>query len=378
MVSIKEVETLRDLKRFVRFPERLYADNPCWVPPLLMDELNTLRRDKNPAFEFCEAKYWLAYKDGEPVGRVAGIINHRYFERWGKKHARFGWIDFVDDEEVSRALLETVETWARDKGMTGVHGPLGFCDLDKEGMLVEGFDELGTMVTIYNHAYYPAHLEKLGYRKDADWVEFELKVPEKIPESIERVNQILQKKGKLRIIKAKKARELRPYAKGVFELVNSAYANLYGVVPLSEKQIEAFIKQYFSFLSPDYALIVLDERGEMAAFAVAIPSLSKALQRSRGKLFPFGFLHLLRALRKNDRLDLYLIAVRPDLQLKGVNALLMTEITRAAIKNGVVKAESNPELEENGKVQALWKHYEGRQHKRRRVYLKDLGERKSG
>lgn len=372
MVEIKEVTTLRGLKKFVDFPHLLYAENQCWIPPLRLDELNTLRWDKNPAFEFSEARYWLAYQDGKPAGRVAGLINHRFAEKWGDRYARFGWLDFIDDEEVSGALLARVEEWAAAKGMEGVHGPLGFCDLDREGMLVEGFDELGTMVTIYNHPYYPVHLEKHGYRKDADWVEFELKVPEQIPETIERVNGVLQKRLKLRVIKARKARDLRPYAKGVFDLVNSAYAELYGVVPLSDRQIAAFTKQYFSFLHPDYAMVVLDEHDEMAAFAVAIPSLSRALQRAKGRLLPFGFLHLLRALKRHDRLDLYLIAVRPDLQNKGIHALLMAEITRAAIKNGVVAAESNPELEENDKVQALWKHYQARQHKRRRVYLKKI------
>jgi GNAT superfamily N-acetyltransferase len=372
LVEIREVKTFRDLKKFVDYPHRIYAGNPYWIPPLRMDELNTLRRDKNPAFEFCKARYWLAYKDGCPAGRIAGIINHRYEEKWGQKYARFGWIDFIDDEEVSRALLETVEAWAKEQGMTGVHGPLGFCDLDREGMLVEGFEELGTMITIYNYPYYPEHLEKLGYRKDADWVEFLLKTPEKIPETVERVNQLLLKRGRMKIVKAKKARDLRPYARSAFELVNQAYDALYGVVTLSDRQIEAVTKQYFSFINPDYAVAVLDEHDKMAAFGVAIPSLSKALQRGKGRLFPFGFIHLLRALRKNDRLDLYLIAVRPDLQNKGVNALLMTEITRSAMRNGIKTAESNPELEVNAKVQAQWKHYEGRQHKRRRVFLKDL------
>jgi len=372
LVEIREVKTFRDLKKFVDYPHRIYAGNPYWIPPLRMDELNTLRRDKNPAFEFCKARYWLAYKDGCPAGRIAGIINHRYEEKWGQKYARFGWIDFIDDEEISRALLETVEAWAREQGMTGVHGPLGFCDLDREGMLVEGFEELGTMITIYNYPYYPEHLEKLGYRKDADWVEFLLKTPEKIPETVERVNQLLLKRGRMKIVKAKKARDLRPYARSAFELVNQAYDALYGVVTLSDRQIEAVTKQYFSFINPDYAVAVLDEHDKMAAFGVAIPSLSKALQRGKGRLFPFGFIHLLRALRKNDRLDLYLIAVRPDLQNKGVNALLMTEITRSAMRNGIKTAESNPELEVNAKVQAQWKHYEGRQHKRRRVFLKDL------
>lgn len=372
VVEIKEVKTARDLRKFIAFPNRIYAGNKYWVPPLRLDELNTLRRDKNPAFAFCEARYWLAYKDGKLAGRIAGIINRRYLERWGQKNARFGWLDFVDDEEVSGALLGAVEAWARENGLTGIHGPLGFCDLDREALLIEGFDELSTMATIYNHPYYPNHLEKHGYSKDADWIEFELGVPEKIPEDVERICEIVKKRLKLTVLPAKKPKDLRPYAQGVFELVNEAYKELYGVVPLSEEQIAAFIKQYFGFVNPDYVKIILDESGRMAAFGIAFPSLSRALQRSRGRLLPLGFIHLLLALRKAKRLDLMLIAVRPDLQNKGVNALLMTEITRAAIQNGVISAESNPELEVNAKVQALWKHYSSRQHKRRRVYLKEL------
>jgi len=372
MILIEEVKTGKDLRRFINFPYRLYAGNRCWVPPLWLDEMNTLRKDRNPAFEYCEARYWLAYKDGKLAGRVAGIISHRYLEKWGERNARFGWLDFIDDLQVSKALLETVEDWARQKGLAGLHGPLGFCDLDKEAMLVEGFDELGTMVTLYNHPYYPVHLEKHGYQKDADWLEYELKVPARIPEDVERIAQVVMKRARVTVVTAKRRKGLKRYARGIFDLLNEAYKDLYGVVPLTDKQIEAYIKQYFGFINPAYAKVILDQHGQMAAFGIAIPSLSRALQKGRGRLLPFGFLHLLRALKYDRHLDLYLIAVRPDLQNKGVNALLMTEITRSAIENSIISAESNPELEKNAKVQALWKHYEARQHKRRRVYIKHL------
>ncbi|MGE5528700.1 MAG: GNAT family N-acetyltransferase [Patescibacteria group bacterium] len=372
LVEIREVKTGRDLRRFVSFPHALYAGNKYWVPPLRVDELKTLRREKNPAFEHCEARYWLAYKDGRVAGRIAGIINHQHSAKWGQDYIRFGWLDFVDDAEVSRALVETVEAWARERGMTGIHGPLGFCDLDREGLLVEGFAVPGTMVTIYNHPYYPAHLERLGYAKDVDWVEYELRVPAEVPESVERVSRAVMKRLKLRLLDARRAKDLKPYARAAFALINEAYKDLYGFVPLSDRQIEAFTKQYFGFISPDYTKIILDEQGALAGIGIAMPSLSNALRKSGGRLFPLGFLRLLAALRRNDCLDLYLVAVRPDLQKKGVNALLMNEITKACIKNGITRGESNPELETNENVQAFWKHYEARQHKRRRVYLKKL------
>ncbi|MDD4493784.1 MAG: GNAT family N-acetyltransferase [Eubacteriales bacterium] len=372
MVDIKLVQSNSDLKKFIKFPHSLYSGNPQWVPPLIMDEINTLRKDKNPVFEHSEANYWLAYKDGKIAGRIAGLINHKYNEVNNFKHARFGWIDFIDDEEVSQTLIETVENWAREKGMTHIHGPLGFCDLDRQGMLLEGYDDLGMLITIYNYPYYPVHLEKLGYQKDIDWVEFELKVPESIPEKLERINEIVLKRSKLRILDVKKPKEFLPYAEGLFELMEEAYKDLYGAVPLNEKQVESYIKQYFGFVNPNFVKIILDNDDKIAAFGITMPSLSTALQKTGGRLFPFGFISILKAIKKNDRLDLYLVAVRPDLQGKGVTALLLTEINKAAIKHGIKYAETGPELENNSKVQALWKFFEVRQHKRRRCFIKEL------
>jgi GNAT superfamily N-acetyltransferase len=372
MIEIKEVITRKDLKLFINFPFKIYKGNSLWVPPLISDEWNTLRDDINPVFEFCEAKYWLAYSDGIIAGRIAGIINNRYIETWGEKIASFGWIDFVDNTEVSKALLDTVEKWARDKGMDKLHGPHGFCGFDKEGMLIEGFDEPGLAGTIYNYPYYAEHIEKHGYVKDTDWVEYELKTPESIPEKVDRISSIVMSRMGLKIISKKTARELLPYAQEVFELLNDAYKDLKGAVLLTQKQIDAYIKQYFRFVNADYIRIVLDNSGKVAAFAIAMPSMSKAFQKSGGRLLPFGFIHLMKALRKNDCIDLYLIAVRPDLQGRGVNSILMTEITKACIKNNISRGESGPELEENIKVQALWKHFNARQHKRRRSYIKSL------
>jgi len=371
-IVIKKVENRRDLKRFISFPYKLYAGNKYWVPPLRFDEMNTLRRDKNPAFEFCETQYWLAYKDGKIAGRIAGIINWRYIEKWKNRYARFGWIDFIDDEDVSKALIETVEKWAKDKDMEAVHGPLGFTDLDYEGMLIEGFEELGTMATIYNYSYYPKHLKNYGYTKDIDWVEFEVKAPPEIPEKIDRIAAISLKKNNLRVLKVKKSKDLLPYAKDMFNVLNVAYRDIFGFVPLTDKQVDLYVKQYLGFIRPDYISIVLDSNDRVAAFAITMPSLSKALQKSNGRLFPFGFIYLLKAMKKNNLIDLYLIGVLPEYQGKGVNGILIKELTKIFISKNIVKAETNVELENNIKVQAQWKLFEKRQHKRRRCYIKYL------
>jgi GNAT superfamily N-acetyltransferase len=371
-VQIKEVITLRELKSFIHFPFGLYRGNPNWVPTLQFDELNTLRRDKNPAFEHCEARYWLAYRDGRIIGRVAAILNRRHIEKWGQRYMRFGWIDFIDDPSVSEALMRTVETWAKETGMIAVHGPLGFTDLDREGMLVEGFDELGTLATIYNHPYYPKHMNKLGYMKDTDWMEYELSVPPEPNETIARIAGIALRRNKLQLLELRNKKELLHYARELFQLLDDEYKHLYGVVPLTEKQIGAYIDQYFGFVTPDFVPMVMDQNKRMVAFGVVMPSLSRALQKTKGQLFPFGFIYLLRALRKNSRADLYLVAVRSEYQGKGVNAILMNKMHGVFNKLGITKVESNPELETNQNVQGQWKYYEKRQHKRRRVFIKHL------
>ena len=256
--------------------------------------------------------------------------------------------------------------------MGAVHGPLGFTDLDPEGMLIEGFDELGTTVTIYNYPYYPEHLERLGYKKDIDWVEFEVEVPDKLPEKIERIAAVVKKKNKLQILKATKSKDLLPYTKEIFQVINDAFEPLYGVVPLTEKQIDKYIEHYFSMIRPDFVSLILDEQNKIAAFGITMPSLSKAFQKAKGKLFPLGLFHIMKALKKNDRVDLYLVAVRPDLQGKGVNSLLFNNLFNTYKSNNIIKAETNPELESNTKVQAQWKFFKRRQHKRRRCYIKQL------
>jgi hypothetical protein len=374
-LNIKEVKTQGELKEFIHFPFTLYKNNPYWVPNLVSDDLNTLRWDKNPAFETCEARYWLVEKNGKTVGRVAAILNHPHIEKWGQRYIRFGWLDFIDDPMVSNALLQTVENWAKETGMTAIHGPLGFTDLDREGMLVEGFNELATMATNYNHPYYPRHMEQMGYGKDIDWIEFEITMPEQPNEKIARMADIASRRSKIRLLNVKNKKELMSHAKELFELFEEEYKQLYGVVPLTRRQVNSYINQYFGFVTPDFVPLVYNEKNEMVAFGVGLPSLSKALQKSQGKLLPFGFIYLLRALKKNDRADLYLVAVKSDYRGSGANALLMNSMYQVFRKMGVKKIETNPELETNRLVQGQWKYFETRQHKRRRVFIKRLEEK---
>jgi len=371
-VDIKVVEKGRDLRRFVRFPFDLYKGCDQWVPPLIRGELQSLRTEYNPAFDHCRARYWLAYKDGRIVGRIAGIINERYIEKWNNRYARFGWVDFVDDPEVSAALFEAVEKWARHENMAGVHGPMGFTGVDPEGLLIEGFGEMGTMTEIYNYAYYPHHLESLGYRKDTDWVEYNLSVPDGMPEKAMRVGQLVLKRGGLSIVEAKKSKDLLPYAAEVFYLLNEAYAHLYGAIELTPGQIGSYTKRFFGYIDPRFNKVIVDRDGRLVAFGLIFPSLAEALRKARGRLVPFGFVHLKRALKNPSQLNFGLIAVRPEWQGRGIPAIMMTEVTRAAHENGITNAETGRELVDNTRVRSLWKSFNARQHKRRRVYLKDL------
>jgi len=373
-VQIKEVASRRDLRTFILFPFALYRGNDNWVPPLILDEFNTLRSDKNPAFDYCEARYWLAYKDGRLAGRIAAIINPKHKEHWKQDYMRFGWIDFIDDPEVSAALLGAVEDWAAESGVAAIHGPLGFTDMDHEGMLIEGFDELATMINIYNYPYYPLHMENLGYEKDTDWVEFEIDVPPEPNPTIARIAKIALRRNKLQLLKVKNKKEMRARARELFELLCAEYKDLYSFVPLTERQMDTYTEQYLGFIDPDFVPVVVDEEDRMVAFGIIIPSLARALQKTRGRLFPFGFVQLSRAMKKNDRADLYLVAVKSEYQGKGVNAILMDQMNQVFNRIGVTKVESNPELEDNLDVQGQWKYFEKRQHKRRRCFIKYLGE----
>ncbi|MBQ7822799.1 MAG: N-acetyltransferase [Bacteroidaceae bacterium] len=373
-VSIKEISGKKALKEYIKFSIRLYKDSPYFVPPLIGEEVCTLSPKVNPAFDFCEAVYYMAYRDGKPVGRIAGIINRKANEKNGEKYARFGFVDFIDDEEVCRELFNAVENWARSKGMTAIQGPLGFTDMDPEGMLIEGFDQVGTMATIYNYPYYPEYITKLGYEKEIDWVEFKIYIPDAIPEKHQRISDIVRKKYNLKILKFSKTKDLiQGYGKKIFNLINEAYADLYGYSALSQKQIDYYIKMYISVLRLDNVTLITDQDDELVGVGVAVPSMAKALQKSKGKMFPTGFYHLLRALKgQNDVVDLLLVAVRPDYQNKGVNALLFSDLIPVFVKNKYKYAESNPELEINGKVQSQWQYFNYEQHKRRRAFIKQL------
>ncbi|MGM9832289.1 MAG: N-acetyltransferase [Candidatus Limisoma sp.] len=376
MLEIKIIEkTKKELRKFVEFGIDLYKGNPYFVPPLISDDVNTLTTSFNPAFDFCEAEYFMAYRDGKPVGRIAAIIHHRGNEMHGTKALRFGFVDFIDDEEVSRALFDAAAEWGRSRGMTTMVGPLGFSDMDYEGLLVEGFDELSTMATIYNYPYYPEHLERLGFTKTADWVEYSLKVPAEVPEKHMRITEIVKKKYGLRIVKYTSAsKAVAEIGRPLFELINETYADLYEFVKLSDRQIDHYVKYYIRMLRLDLLTTVRNSDDELVAIGVALPSMSRALQKSGGKMLPFGWYHLARALYLNctDTVDLLLVAVKPEYQSKGVNALLFADLIPLFNKHGFKYAESNPELELNAKVQAQWQYFEPRQHKRRRCYTKDL------
>ncbi len=372
MVKLREVRSRRDLKEFIKFPYRLYKDNPYWVPPLIFDELNTLSPKKNPSFEYCQARYWLAYEDGQILGRIAAIRNNKFMEKWQLRYLRFGWFDTVNRQDVAAALLGAVEQWAAEQGLEAVHGPLGFTDLDKEGLLVDGFDERGTLPMIYNHAYYPALLEQLGYKKDVDWLQFEIKVPEQIGEKFTRMRDLVLQRNNLNLLHFKRTKDVLAYGQGVFDTLNAAYTDLYGVVELSQKQINSYIKQYLGFVNPDFIKVLTDELDKVVGFAIAMPRLTEALQKSGGRLFPFGFYHLLKALKKPSELVFYLIGIRPDYQNRGINAILLTELYRECMEYGISHVQTCGELEDNSNIITLMKNFETRINKRRRCYIRRL------
>ena len=375
-VEIKKVTTKKELKQFIRFNYEFYKNNPYAVPDLYEDMLQTFSPGKNAALDFCEADYFLALREGRIVGRVAAIINRRANATWKKRQVRFGWIDFIDDIEVSRALIDTVKQWGRERGMDTIEGPLGFTDLDAEGMLIEGFDQLSTMATTYNYPYYPRHMEQLGLTKAVDWVEMKIFVPDEIPEKHRRIADIIRRKYNLRVRKLSGKRGLRRsgVVHDIFRLVNQAYAPLFGYSEMTDRQIDQYVGNYLPVLDLRMVTVVENAEGELVAVGISMPSLSRALQRARGRLLPLGWFHLLRALRwrRPEALDLLLVAVRPDYQNKGVNALLFTDLIPVYQQLGFKYAESNPELEVNEKVQSQWQYFHTEQHKRRRCFTAPL------
>ena len=375
-VKIQEVTTKEALRRFVDYPNVLYKDVESFVPAFFGDDMDDWNPKKNPAFSYCEAKCFLALRDGEIVGRIGAILSHKANETWNTKRMRFTQVDFIDDRKVSSALFAAVEDWARSKGCNQVHGPLGFCDMDREGMLIEGFDRRSMFITYYNHPYYNDHLAALGYGKDTDWVENLIEIPSAEDENLQKLSKLSQwllKRGNYHKADITRKSQITPqHIEQVFQLVNRAYAPLYGVVTLTEEQIKKYARKFLPLINPDFLCLVFDTQEKLVAFGVCAPSMAEALKRCRGKLFPLGWLGVLRALKKNDTIDLLLIAVEPELQGTGLNAIVMDHLLQGCHKMGIKYAETGPTLETNDKVQSQWKFFPHGQHKRRRCYIKDL------
>ena len=374
MVEVREVRTKAELRKFVNFVNVLYKDVPQFIPAMYGDDLDDWNPKKNPAFDYCEGKCFLAYKDGKIVGRIGAILSHAANKKWHTNRMRFSQVDFIDDPEVSAALFKAVEDYARDKGCDAVHGPLGFTDLDREGMLVEGFDEKSMFITYYNHPYYKEHLERLGYGKDVDWVELLIEVPydDRMVNRLEKLSERVLNYSKLHVAPLKSRKDYQPLIEKVFELVNQAYAHLYGTVPLNERQVKRYAKKFIPLINPDLACFVLDENDNLVSFGVSAPSMANALKKSNGRLFPLGWMGVLKALKVNDTLDLFLIAVTPEYRDKAVNAVLMNHILKGCHKMGIKYAETGPQLETNERVQNQWMFFNTRQHKRRRCFVKQL------
>ena len=374
-IEIREVRTKKELRKFIQFGIDLFDGDPSYCPPLILDEMNTLRPDKNPAFEVCEAVYYMAYRDGKPVGRIAGIVNHRANEHWNVKKTRFGWFDFVDDMEVSKALLDAVASWGKSKGMETLNGPVGFTDMDHQGLLIEGFQYLSPMAALYNYPYYIKHFEAYGLTKEADWIEIRLNAPRVLPEKMARVSAIVAQRSKVKVERMHSSKEvLNRFGYSFFDLIDEAYAKLYNYSPLTQKQKICYSKQYFPLLNYDFVTLITNEQGELVAVGICMPNISKALRRCKGKLFPLGWYHLLKALKAKELpvLDLLLIAVRPDYQNRGVNSLILADQISRFGKYNVQYADITAIWEENYKNQSNWKDFDHEVHKRRRAYIKPL------
>lgn len=374
-VEIKEVQNARDLRDFIRFPEKLYRDSPYYVPALEYDVQDTLSRKSNPAYEFCDARLYLALRDGQTVGRVAAIINFRANEEWKHKEVRFGWYDFIDDREVSRALMDKVVEFGRTHGMETIVGPLGFTDFDPEGLLIEGFDRMSTMALIYNHPYYVEHLEAMGFGKDNDWIEYRIDFRNGLPDKFTRVAAIVEKRSNchVRPLTKQMLKEER-YGYQIFNLINECYKDLYNFTILTDKMIKKYMDFYLGLLPLKYISCVENEKGELVAFGIVMPSLARALQKTRGRLFPLGWISLAKAMywKYDDTLEMLLVGVRPDYRDSGINALLFTDLSKRAVADGFQFAETNAIMETNAKNIAQWALFPGECKKRRRSYIKKM------
>lgn len=372
MITIKEMTTKKDMTNFVKFPFVLYKNEKNWVPPLINDELASMDKDKNPVFKNAEARFFMAFDGKKPVGRIAGIVNHTEINEQGKSKMRFGWYDAIDDVEVTKALLNKVKEIGAEHGLEWMEGPVGFSNMEKAGLLIQGFEYMNTMITWYNFPYYQRHFEELGFTKAEEWVEYIINIPETLPEKVHKFSQIIKERYKLKIVAFKNTKEILPYVDGMFDLLNKTYGSLSTFVPIKQYQIDHYKEKYIKYIHPSYIKCIADENDKLIAFAITMPSFSKALKKANGKLLPLGFYHLLKARKYNDMAAFYLIGIDPEYQGKGVTALVFEEMHNLFKQNGITKVETNPELEDNKAIQQLWKHYEYNLHKRRRTYKKDL------
>lgn len=367
---IKPCITTADFKAFVQLPFDLYKGNKYWVPPLKSDEINSLKAATNPAFANCDAQFWIAKEGNKVVGRVAAIINKLHNEATNESMCRVSRIEFVDDKNVSALLLKTVEVWAKEKGMKGVHGPLGFTNLDHQAVMIEGFNHLPSIASEYHLDYYQSHFEAAGYVKEMDWLEFRLTLEKEIPEKVLKLNDMIQRRYSLKVIHFTNQAEMKVYAQKIFDLLNIAFGELFGFVKMDDNLKDFYIKKYFSFLNPEFVKVVEDKDGNVIGFIISLPSLSEAMQKANGKLFPFGWWHLSQALKKPKVVDLLLTAIHPDWQAQGVSALLITELQKVMQKHGVEYVETTGMLENNEKAINHWKNYNHIQHKRKRCFIK--------
>ncbi|WP_298540722.1 GNAT family N-acetyltransferase [uncultured Aquimarina sp.] len=372
MITIKEITSKADLTTFVKFPFELYRDSPYYVPSIIKEELDVMNPKKNPVFKNAIAKYFLAYRNDKIVGRIAAIINWIEVKEQQKLKVRFGWFDVIDDIEVTKALLGKVAEFGKQHSLEYMEGPVGFSNMDKAGILIKGFEELNTMITWYNYPYYQKHMEQLSFEDAATWVEYKIKVPTETREKVIKFAKIIKERYQLQLLKFKKSKELLKYADDMFDLLNKTYSSLQTFVPIQQYQIEMYKKKYLPYLNPEYITCIADKNGKLIAFSIVMPSFSKALKKMNGKIYPLKFLHILKAQRRNDTAAFYLIGVDPEYQNKGVTALIFKEMNETFIRNGIEMVETNPELEENKAIQALWNDYEHEQHKMRRTYRKDI------
>ena len=371
-IKVKQVLNSSDLELFIKFPMELYKGNPYYVPPLINEEKSIWVKEENPALQYSEAAQFLAYKGKNIVGRIAVMINHKEEKELGIRKVRFGWLDFIDDIEVSKSLINTAIEYAKSKGISKIEGPMGFTNLDKAGMLTKGFDKLATMIGIYNFDYYPKHMEQLGLVKEKEWVEFEINFPDTLPDKVEKFSNLIAEKYELELVKFKSKKDILPLVEPMFKLLDDTYKHLSTYTPITQEQIKHYKEKYFKFIDKDYIVCIKDKYGSLISFAITMPSYSKALQKAKGKLFPFGWWHLLNAGKKNDRANFYLIGIHPQYQKRGVTAIIFKEIYETFKKKGVKFLETNPELEENASIQALWQDYHPTNHKRRRTYSLEI------